>query len=66
MAGIPGQGGVAATPAEIAVTLAGAAALGAEFPAAVPDTPANRALFEAIRADIEAMPAGTVADLPQE
>ena len=45
-------------------TLTGAAALGAGFPPGVPDTPENRALFEQIKADIAAMPDGTVADVP--
>jgi hypothetical protein len=48
----------------VAVTLTGAAALGADFPPGVPDTPENRRLFERIRADIAAMPKGTVVDVP--
>lgn len=65
MGQVPGEGGVA-DRAEIAVTLAGAASLGGDFPASVPDTPANRALFEEIKASIAAMPEGVVVELPSE
>jgi hypothetical protein len=61
MAAVPGEGEV--TPG-VAVTLAGAAELGADFPPGVPDTPGNRALFEEIRASIAAMPEGVSPDLP--
>jgi hypothetical protein len=63
MAEVPGQGPVAAS-SELVTTLTGAAALGSGFPPSVPDTPANRALFEQISAEIDAMPDGTVVDLP--
>jgi hypothetical protein len=59
MAEVPGQG-------EVAATLAGAVALGAGFPSAVPDTPENRDLFARIKADVAAMPPGTIVDLPWE
>lgn len=61
MAEVPGEGGVAG---DVVTTLAGAAALGAGFPPTVPDTPANRALFEQISAEIAAMPEGVMPDLP--
>jgi len=52
---------------EIATALEVAAATGADFAAAhVPDTPANRALFAKIKAEIAALPAGVVADVPRE
>ena len=54
------------TRAEVATILTGAAALGGEFPPAVPDTPANRALWEEISGQVAAMPPGTVVDVPPD
>lgn len=62
MAKVPGEGG--GDPLEVAVTLAGAAALGGDFPPSVPDTPENRRLFEEIKARTDALPEGTAVDLP--
>lgn len=51
----------------VAVALATAAALGADFAAAkVPDTPANRALFTRIKAEIKGFPEGVAPDVPPE
>lgn len=50
---------------EVAVNLARAAVAGGRFEdAGVPDTPAARQLWADIRADIAAMPAGVVPDIP--
>jgi len=61
MAAVPEQ--VEVDP-EIAVVLAGAAALGGEFPPGVPNTAGNRAAFSKIKAEIAAMPPGVMPDLP--
>lgn len=61
MAEVPGEGGVTS---QVVTTLTGAAAMGADFPPGVPDTPANRELFAQIAAEIAEMPEGTVVDLP--
>lgn len=74
MGKVPGEGGrvtgsaADAAPAEssVAITLTGAAALGADFPPDVPDTAANRRLFEEIKAQIDAMPEGTVVGIPYD
>jgi hypothetical protein len=49
---------------EAAIRLGRAAALSPEYPADVPDTPEFRGLFAKIRADVEAMPPGVIADVP--
>jgi len=48
---------------EVVARLGLAAALRAEYPADVPDTPEYRDLFARIRADIAAMPPGMIADV---
>lgn len=48
----------------VAITLLQAAVLETGFPANVPDTPANQALFADIQDSIEAMPPGVVPDIP--
>jgi hypothetical protein len=61
MAAVPGKGEVTS---DLVITLTGAAAMGAGFPPAAEDTPANRALFGRIQDEIAAMPKGTVVEMP--
>jgi len=50
---------------EVAVKLARAVESNAAFEAAgVPDTPANRAMYDSIKDDVSAMPEGVVPDMP--
>lgn len=47
-------------------TMLGAAASGQDFPASVPDTAQNRAMFAEMRREIAAAPPGTVVQIPAE
>jgi hypothetical protein len=51
---------------EAAIRLTRAACLSGEFPADVPDTPDNQALFTKIKADIAAMPDDVAPDVPYD
>lgn len=65
----PGRGVVSVADlsrGEVAVVLTGAAAAGGGFPPSVADTPANRALWEEISAQVKAMPEGTIVDIPPD
>lgn len=49
----------------VALTMLKALQAGQDYPASVPDTPANRQVWDSIRADIEQIKAaGQVVDIP--
>lgn len=57
MATDPGTG-------EVAIALYRAVLAGQPFPASVPDTATNQALFAQITSDVESLPPGVVPDIP--